>query len=140
MVTVADGRNRVIIEDVKPEIDSGRFPIKRTVSEKVIVEADVFTDGHDALSCVLLYRRDGESQWKEAPMDFLVNDRWRGEFAGAELGQYRYAVQAWVDHFTSWHQGLLKKFNAGQDVSMALLTGAELIEQASERARSLDRG
>jgi len=138
MVTVADGRNRVIIEDVKPEIDSGRFPIKRTVSEKVIVEADVFTDGHDALSCVLLYRRDGESQWKEAPMDFLVNDRWRGEFAGAELGQYRYAVQAWVDHFTSWHQGLLKKFNAGQDVSMALLTGAELIEQASERAPGSD--
>jgi starch synthase (maltosyl-transferring) len=138
MVTVADGRNRVIIEDVKPEIDSGRFPIKRTVSEKVIVEADVFTDGHDALSCVLLYRRDGESQWKEAPMDFLVNDRWRGEFAVAELGQYRYAVQAWVDHFTSWHQGLLKKFNAGQDVSMALLTGAELIEQASERAPGSD--
>jgi len=133
-----DGRNRVVVEAVKPEIDGGRFPIKRTVSEKVIVEADVFTDGHDALSCVLLYRRDGESQWKEAPMDFLVNDRWRGEFTVTELGQYRYTVQAWVDHFKSWRQGLLKKYDAGLNISIDLLTGAELIERASGRAAGSD--
>jgi (1->4)-alpha-D-glucan 1-alpha-D-glucosylmutase len=50
-----DGRKRVIIKNVKPEIDSGKFPIKRAIGDKVVVEADVFTDGHDALSCALLY-------------------------------------------------------------------------------------
>jgi starch synthase (maltosyl-transferring) len=135
---IKDGRYRVIIEAVKPEVDGGRFAIKRTVGEKVVIEADVFADGHDALSCVLLYRRDGESQWKEAAMDFLVNDRWRGEFSVTELGQHRYTVQAWVDHFKSWRQGLLKKFDAGQDVSIDLLTGSELVEEASQRAPGSD--
>ncbi|MDH4268386.1 MAG: DUF3416 domain-containing protein, partial [Deltaproteobacteria bacterium] len=60
---VKDGRRGIIIEGVKPEIDCGRFPVKRVAGEKVIVEADIFTDGHDALSCILLYRREEESQW-----------------------------------------------------------------------------
>lgn len=46
----------VVIENVQPEIDSGRFPIKRTVPEEVVVTADIHTDGHDMLSAVLLYR------------------------------------------------------------------------------------
>ncbi|MFB0505686.1 MAG: alpha-1,4-glucan--maltose-1-phosphate maltosyltransferase [Thermodesulfobacteriota bacterium] len=138
MIRIGNGRNRVIIEGVKPEIDGGRCPIKRTLGEQVVVEADIFTDSHDALSCVVLYRKNSETQWSEHPMDFLVNDRWRGEFAVTELGQYRYTVQAWVDHFKSWRQGLLKKFDAGQDVSIDLLTGANLIEEATQRAVGSD--
>jgi starch synthase (maltosyl-transferring) len=136
---IADGRNRVIIEGVKPEIDGGRFPIKRAAGEKVVVEADIFTDGHDVLSCGLLCRKDDESPWKEHPMDFLVNDRWRGEFTVMELGQYRYTVQAWVDHFKSWRLGLTKKVDAGHDVSVDLLTGAEIVEEGSRRAPGSDR-
>ena len=138
MMKFADGRNRVIIGGIKPEIDSGRFPIKRTVGEKVIVEADIFTDSHDSLSCIILYRKDSKSKWRESPMDFLVNDRWRGEFTVTDLGQYRYTVQAWVDHFTSWRQGFMKKFDAGQDISVDLLTGANLVERASKRAAGSD--
>jgi starch synthase (maltosyl-transferring) len=62
-----DGRKRIIIEGISPEVDGGRFPIKRTVGETVVVEADVFTDGHDALYCVLQYRK-GRTAWREAPM------------------------------------------------------------------------
>ncbi len=51
----AEGRGRVIIEGVSPEVDAGRFPAKRTVGDLVEVEADIFTDGHDAISAVLLY-------------------------------------------------------------------------------------
>jgi starch synthase (maltosyl-transferring) len=136
---IADGRNRIIIEGVKPEIDGGRFPIKRTIGEKVVVEADIFTDSHDAISCILLYRKDEVSDWEEYPMHFLVNDRWRGEFTVTELGHYRYTVQAWVDHFKSWRQGLMKKFDAGQDISVDLLTGADLVEDPSRRAAGSDR-
>jgi starch synthase (maltosyl-transferring) len=135
---VDERRYRVIIEGLKPEIDGGRFPIKRAVGEKVVVEADIFADSQDALSCVLLHRRNDGSEWEEVPMDFIVNDRWRGEFTVTELGQYRYTVQAWVDNFKSWRQGLWKKSNAGHDISIDLLTGADLVETASRRAAGSD--
>ena len=91
-----DGRQRVIIERVEPEIDAGRFPIKRTVGERVVVEADIFPDGHDVVSAVL---KVGDKEW---PMKPLVNDRWRGEFAVSELGLHSYTIEAWVNHFETW--------------------------------------
>lgn len=139
IMQIGDGRKRVIIEGVKPEVDRGRFPIKRTIGEKVVVEADVFTDSHDVVSCVLLYRKEGEAQWIEAPMDFLFNDRWRGEFTVTEVGLYRYTVLAWIDHFKSWREGLFKKVKAEQDVSVDLLVGAVLVDEASDRASGSDR-
>src|SRR6266566_6284369 len=75
-----EGRRRVVIEGVRPEIDCGRFPIKRTVGETVVVEADIFTDGHDLVDAVLLYRKETDRVLTEAPMEALVNDRWRGSF------------------------------------------------------------
>lgn len=128
------GRKRVIIEGVKPEIDGGCFPAKRVVGERVVVEADIFTDGHDAISAVLLYREEGESRWKRTRMEPLVNDRWRGAFEVTEIGRYHYTLEAWVDRFKSWRQGLAKKIKAGQDVAVDLLNGAEFIARAAERA------
>ncbi|HJU62595.1 MAG TPA: maltotransferase domain-containing protein, partial [Candidatus Binatia bacterium] len=92
---LGEGRSRVVIENVKPEIDCGRFAAKRTVGEPMTVEADIFADGHDALSARLLYRREGISRWTEIPMQPLPNDRWRGTFEVAEVGDYYYTVQAW---------------------------------------------
>ena len=83
-----DGRNRVIIAGVTPEIDAGRFPIKRIVGEVTVVEADILTDGHDALACALLYRKEGDASWTEVPMESLGNDHWRGSFQVLELGRY----------------------------------------------------
>ena len=132
------GRKRAIIKNVRPEIDSGTFPIKRAVGEKVVVEADIFADGHDALSCVLLHRKESDPNWTETAMSYLGNDRWRGEFTVTELISYRYSVQAWVDKFKSWSNGLSKKVEASQDVSVDLLIGADLITEAGERAAGPD--
>ena len=132
-----DGRKRVIIEGVTPEIDGGRFPIKRTVGETVVVEVDVFTDGHDALSCVLQYRKAGETAWREVPMHFLVNDRWRGEFPVLELGRYEYTVIAWVDAFKSWRHDLGRWVQA-EDIVLSLRVGAELAKKAGQRATGAD--
>src|SRR5881392_3775218 len=93
----ADGQRRVVIERVSPEIDCGRYPIKRVVGEAVAVEADVFADGHDELGCVVLHRPQGERRWCRAPMRLVVNDRWRGEFHVERVGCHLYTVQAWVD-------------------------------------------
>jgi len=73
----ADGRRRVVIEQVSPEIDGGRFAIKRVVGETVVVEADVFADGHDQVVCQILYSDDSEN-FQSSPMKPLANDRWRG--------------------------------------------------------------
>jgi starch synthase (maltosyl-transferring) len=131
--------SRVIIEGVKPEIDGGRFPIKRIVGDRVTVEADIFADGHDALSATLLFRKEEDAEWSEAPMEPLVNDRWRGEFEVLALGRYRYTIHAWIDTFQSWRDGLEKKVKAKQDVAVDLLVGAELIAEAADRAEENDQ-
>jgi starch synthase (maltosyl-transferring) len=130
---------RVVIEGVQPEIEGGRYPAKRTVGEKLVVEGDIFTDGHDAISGVLLYRKEGARRWSEVPLEFLVNDRWRGEFEVTELGRYVYTLEAWVDPFRTWRGDLRKKVDAGQDVAVDLEIGAELIRQASSRAPGEDK-
>jgi len=125
---------RVIIQALKPEIDGGRFPIKRTVGENVIVEADIFSDGHEVISALLLYRKEEEPDWQEAAMRPLGNDRWRGSFDVGDLGRYLYTVLAWVDRFKSWRRDLSKRSEAGQQVSSELLVGAQLVAEAAARA------
>jgi starch synthase (maltosyl-transferring) len=133
------GRSRVVIENVKPEIDCGRFAAKRTVGEPMTVEADIFADGHDTLSARLLYRKEGISDWTEILMQPLPNDGWRGTFEVTELGDYYYTVQAWVDRFKSWRQALAKKVEAAQDVALELAAGAMIVEAAAAQATGEDQ-
>ncbi len=126
--------SRIIIEGVKPEIDSGRFPIKRIAGEHVVVEADIFADGYDILSASLLSRKKDNSEWQETPMELLGNDHWRGSFIVSELGCYEYTLTAWVNQFETWRSAFHKKVEAGQSVSVEFLEAAQLIEAASQRA------
>jgi starch synthase (maltosyl-transferring) len=93
-ITVEEGRRRVVIESVRPEVDAGRFAVKRCVGDKVTVEADVFCDGYDRVACRLRWRREDEATWQEVAMVPLVNDRWRGEFLVIAPGAHRYSVLA----------------------------------------------
>ena len=135
---LAEGIGRVIIEGVQPEIDGGRFPIKRTVGESVEVEADIFTDGHDIVSAILLYRRETEKAWRGVFMKSLVNDRWRGFFRVEEIGRHLYTLQAWVDRFLTWRRDIKKKVDAGQEVAADLLIGSDLIQNAATQATGAD--
>jgi starch synthase (maltosyl-transferring) len=126
--------SRVGIENVEPEIDGGRFAVKRTTLDKFTVRADIHSDGHDVLAAVILYRKAVSPEWSQAPMFLLGNDRWQGSFAVPHVGRYEYTIEAWVDYFESWRSSFLKKVDAGQDVSLDLLIGAELIEAAAGRA------
>ncbi len=125
---------RVVIEDISPSIDCGRFPIKRVVGQHVEVQADVFADGHEELTVVLQYRPVGTGKWFFAPMKHLGNDKWQGWFEVACVGEYEYTISAWVDSFGTWQSRLLKRLEARQDVTVELLIGAELLEAASRRA------
>jgi starch synthase (maltosyl-transferring) len=130
---------RVVIEDVIPCVDHGRFPVKRVVGERVVVEADVFADGHDAVSCALLHRPEPESAWRRVPMVPLGNDRWRAHFEVQALGCHLYTVCGWVDHFKTWRSDLAKKHAAGDDVAVDLVRGAELVRAAAARAAGDER-
>ncbi|MGA7733323.1 MAG: alpha-1,4-glucan--maltose-1-phosphate maltosyltransferase [Chloroflexia bacterium] len=129
---------RVVIEGVEPEIDDGRYPIKRTVGERVVVEADVFTDGHEAVSCELRYRQ-ASGDWINVPFEALVNDRWRAQFHVTHIGRYEYTIRGWLDHFKHWSRSLVKRLEANQDVSDDLIIGTEYIEDALTRAEGADR-
>jgi len=135
-----EGRTRIVVEGVIPQIDGGRFPIKRIIGDKVVVEADIFADGHDVLSAVLLYRKESDPNWTEVPMEFLVNDHWRGSFVVSELGRYLCTFIAWVDRFKTWQQDMGKKVKAKQDVTVDLLIGAQMIEEASQHTKKRDVG
>ncbi len=123
-----------MIEAVTPQVDGGRFAAKRCVGEEVVVEADVFADGHDELAAVIQHRPDGSSTWCETPMTLVRNDRWRASFTIASLETYRFTVVGWIDRFASWRTDLAKRVEAGQDVSVELLVGASLVSAAARRA------
>ncbi len=127
-------RSRAVIERVRPEIDGGRFPIKRVVGESVEVDVDVFADGHDVVACVLLHRQEGTADWTESPLLPLGNDLWRGEFAATRVGRMEYTVVAWVDRFLSWARDLKKRAATDADIGVNLRIGAELIGAAADRA------
>jgi len=133
-----EGRRRVVIEGITPQVDGGRFPAKRTVGDQVRVEADVFTDGHDAIAVALLARREGGGEWTEIPMQALVNDRWSATFRVGEVGRYEFAVLGWVDHFETWRRDLLKRITADTDAAVDYLIGAELVAAAATRATGAD--
>ena len=125
---------RVVIEAITPVVDAGRFPAKATLGEDVIVEADIFTDATDALAAALHYRRVGEKDWHEAPMQPLLNDRWRARFPAAELGVYEFMLEAWIDRFGTWQRDLRRRLEAGQDAEAEYQAGALLIEEAGLEA------
>ncbi|HJR62272.1 MAG TPA: alpha-1,4-glucan--maltose-1-phosphate maltosyltransferase [Gemmatimonadaceae bacterium] len=127
---------RLAIECVSPVLDDGRFPVKRIIGETLRVGADIFKDGHDLLAARVRYRAPGENDWRYAPMTFDYNsDRWLGSFPLDQIGRWTYTVEAWTDQFGTWRSELEKKLNAGHDVSIELLEGAELVEAAARRTR-----
>jgi starch synthase (maltosyl-transferring) len=134
MADLTDGRRRVVIEGVQPLIDGGRFPIKRVIGDWVVVEADVFADGHDQVECRLLFRRQADAGWTEVTMRPLGNDRWRAEFQVSEMGRYHYTLEGWISRFGTWRAALAKRLEAGQDIQVDLLIGAELIEASARQA------
>jgi starch synthase (maltosyl-transferring) len=130
----------IVIEDVYPELDDGRFPVKREVGDLMEVWATIFKEGHDKIAAVVQYRRRGEDSWREVPMT-LENpglDRWRGSFRLDENARYEYTIAAWHDGFESRRDEIDKKRGAGQDVSLELIEGRDIVAGALGRASPPD--
>jgi len=136
----AEGRKRVIIEEIQPQVDCGRYPARRILGDSVDISAAIFSDGHDHVAARLLWRHES-TEWQNMPMTALPNDLWSASFPVDKLGAWSFTVQAWVDHFDTWCADLKKRLAAQdaanatpQDIPTALLSGAILLDQAAERA------
>ena len=127
-------RRSIVIERISPELEGGRYPVKRVVGDALLVTADIFADGHDLLDAALLLRADDEDAWREAPMRPIDNDRWSGHVELTRNRWHRFAIEAWRDAFGSWLHGLQRKVEAGVAVPVELEEGRLLIEAARTRA------
>lgn len=124
-----NAKSRVIIENVQPCVDDGRYPAKRTVGETVEVTADIFGDGHDHIRAEVLYRNVNDKNWSTVEMISAGNDAWKASFTVKEKTSYVFAVQAWVDHFETWFDGFKKKAAARVDVKVELMEGVAFLKK-----------
>jgi starch synthase (maltosyl-transferring) len=125
------GKKRVVITNVSPRVEEGRYPAKAVINENIEISADVFGDGHDEIAVSAYIRHADDRVWTEAPMQFVINDYWKTSFKVVKQGFYEFKITAWVDHYTTWKKGLKKKFEAGQDIGVELQIGAELLNEAA---------
>jgi starch synthase (maltosyl-transferring) len=132
------GEGRVVIENVSPEIDNGRSPIKRVVGDVVEVAADIFSDGHDKINAAIAYRTPGDTDWRRAPMEFFDNDRWTGRFPLEQNARYQYTIEGWKDPFATWLDEITKKRAAGRNVRLETIEGLHLAEDSASRAQGAD--
>jgi starch synthase (maltosyl-transferring) len=143
-----EGRRRVIIEEIQPTVDAGRYPAKRTLGDTVTVTAAIFSDGHDHVAARLLYRHATQRKWQSVPFAELTNDLWSADFVVDRLGAWQFTIEAWVDHFDTWVADLGKRLAAQpqpsttsstpQDIPLAFRIGANHIEAATKRAKGAD--
>ncbi len=146
-----DGRRRVVIEEIEPQVNGGRYPAKRVLGDRVTVTAAVFSDGHDHVGARLLFRHSSEKKWRETRFTALPNDVWGATFPVDRTGTWTFTVEGWVDHFDTWNADLGKRLTAQpdpseptqqisepQDIPVQLLIGAGLLDEAAGRAKGAD--
>src|SRR5882724_12895784 len=110
----------ILIEAVSPCVDGGRYLAKGQAGKPVVVEADIFRDGHASIRAVIKWKKKGDSRFEEAPLEHVGNDRFRGTFPLAEPGHYLFTVEAWTDMFGSWLADFTKKVTAGRTIGLDL--------------------
>jgi len=126
----------IAIECVTPELDAGRYPVKRVVGDEVWVGADITKEGHDLLAAQVVYMAPGDREWTVAPLHYdFDGDRWYGMFRVDRVGRWTFSVEAWTDVFGTWRSDFNKKLAAGQSVDLELLEGAQLLRAASRGAK-----
>lgn len=128
-----------MISNVAPQVEDGRYPAKRAIGEHVGLSADIIADGHDAVAASVIFRHESEQTWHDLPLSPAGNDRWEGTWTPAKEGFYEYRFTGWIDHFASWKRGLIKKFDANQDIAIELRIGEILLREAFEIASPPDK-
>ena len=127
-------KTAVVIENVQPLLDCGRYAIKRLVGDPVRITADIYKDGHDVIAAALKWRRRGAKGWHEVPMQHEGNDVWSGAFTVSKIGDCEYTIEAWLDVYETWREEFRRKYEGGQeDLTSEAREGAHLLARGAER-------
>jgi starch synthase (maltosyl-transferring) len=119
---------RIQIQDVQPQVDCGRYPIKRTVGELIELTARIFRDGHETLGAAVRHKAPGSTGWAETLLEPLGNDVWAGGFEVDRPGLWSFRIEAWVDRIASFQDELRRKVASGQaDLAGELSEGGVLL-------------
>ena len=125
-------KTAVVIENVQPLLDCGRYAIKCLAGDPVRITADIYKDGHDVIAAALKWRMRGAMRWHEVPMQHEGNDVWSGSFAVSTIGDCEYTVEAWLDGYETWREEFRRKYEGGQeDLSSEAREGAHLLEHGA---------
>jgi starch synthase (maltosyl-transferring) len=126
----------IIIQNVQPQIDGGRYAVKRELGDRVKVSAEAFREGHGVLRAELAWRKEGSRIWNRIPMTHVNPglDQWEAEFEPVEIGRHEYRVEAYTDHFASWVHDTKRKYEAGEKLDSEAIEGIYLMQDAAKRA------
>ena len=129
----------ITIEHVSPQIDAGRYAVKREVGDTMDVTCSIFKDGHDLIKAVILCRLADSNEWWETPMTEVNHGlaQWYGQLWFGTNARYIYTNEAWVDEYGTWLDGTTKKLEAGQDISLELVEGADMVRKTVERLKTI---
>jgi starch synthase (maltosyl-transferring) len=120
--------SRILIQDVRPQVDHGRYPVKAILGDDVRVTGTIIRDGHEVLGATVRYKAPATTRWKEAPLHAVGNDLFEGSFQPDSCGTWCFRIVAWVDRVASYQWELRRKVDAGQeDLASELAEGAVLL-------------
>jgi starch synthase (maltosyl-transferring) len=123
---------RILIQDVRPQVDCGRYAVKAVVGDRVCVSATIIRDGHEVLGAAVRFKSPAATRWRESPLEPVGNDRYEGGFGVDEPGRWSFRIEAWHDRVASYRWEVRRKHEAGQaDFSSELAEGALLLGRES---------
>lgn len=96
MATIPSLKDNLVIENIRPQIEGGRFMLKREPGDSVTLQADIFRHSHEKYDAAIMYRHISKKKWEKVPMHFVDNDLWEGTFTVQNIGFYEYKVVAWT--------------------------------------------
>jgi starch synthase (maltosyl-transferring) len=129
-----DSPSSIIIENVQPTVNCGRYAVKREAGDTLAVSADIFKDGHDRIAAMLKVRKRGDQAWDESPMRYVDNDRWGGSVLLREPGFYEFIIEAFPNDWQTWIDDTVKKVAAGLDISLELQEAEQMLRETASRA------
>ncbi|MGB8703603.1 MAG: alpha-1,4-glucan--maltose-1-phosphate maltosyltransferase [Gillisia sp.] len=132
-------QSRVVIENVRPQVNNGAFEVKKVTGETVHVKADILCDGHDIIQASVRYKHKKQQKWQEKRMTPVLNDEWEGFFQLEKQGPTEFYIEGWVDHALNWLHGISKKIEAGQKVTSELLEGAEYLKEIQKKGNASEK-
>jgi starch synthase (maltosyl-transferring) len=132
--------NSIIIQNIYPAIEDGKYPVKRRIGDTVKVTCEAFRHGHDDIKMTLQTRIKGQKKWRKTSMDCTNGglDTYEASFTVDLQGTYEFQLCGHTDHYENWTHDTVKKRDAGDDLESDLMAGEILLETCATRATQKD--